>query len=329
MSFADGTESATGVEPFLGNTARHKAMTKLTSDDPPLLCLRLGGFLCFAGWAWVHFYWEGPYGILLWQDATYTLANRFGNSWDEFVGSGANDGFIQVWMARIGWIYLLGAILSLTVRQRSWLQMMVLISGSALLAALSYAKYLGSQQQLPMLVEHGGQILIPVVLVLALTAGVRHRATVIAAKVAVVMVFAGHGLYALGWHWPTPANFFGMTSIILHVDSETARTLLRIAGALDLLVCIGLFVPSLRLASTAYAAVWGLLTALARPVAGMSLALNYWGADQFVHEAVLRAPHFMIPLYLLFLWKKPSSTGTLATPTTLPQNPADPQTCVP
>ena len=43
-------------------------------------------------------------------------------------------------------------------------------------------------------------------------------------------------------------------------------------------------------------------TALARPVAGMSLSLNYWGADQFLHEAVLRAPHFLIPLYLFFLW---------------------------
>ena len=39
----------------------------------------------------------------------------------------------------------------------------------------------------------------------------------------------------------------------------------------------------------------------------MSLSLNYWGADQFLHEAVLRAPHFLIPLYLFLLWKKPAS----------------------
>lgn len=293
-------------------------MPKPTSDTTLLLCLRLGSFLCFAGWAWVHLYWEGPYGILLWRDATYTLAEQFGISWDEFVGSGANDGLIQVWMTRIGWIYLLGAILSLSVRQRSWLQMAVLIVGSGLLAVLSYAKYLGSQQQLPMLVEHGGQILSPAILVLALTAGIRHRMTVSAAQVAVVMVFAGHGLYALGYHWPTPANFFGMTSIILHVESETARVFLRVAGALDLLVCIGLFIPFLRRASAGYAAVWGLLTALARPVAGMSTDLNYWAADQFVHEAVLRTPHFMIPLYLLFVWRKSPSPDTLPTPTALP-----------
>lgn len=293
-------------------------MPKLTSDNLLLLYLRLGSFFCFAGWAWVHLYWEGPYGILLWQDATYTLAEQFGIGWGEFVGSGANDGLIQVWMARIGWIYLLGAILSLTVRQRSWLQMAVLMGGSGLLAVLSYAKYLGSQQQLPMLVEHGGQILMPAILVLALTAGIRHRVTVFAAQVAVVMVFAGHGLYALGYHWPTPANFFGMTSIILHVESETARIFLRAAGTLDLLVCIGLFIPLLRRASAGYAAVWGLLTALARPVAGMSTDLNYWAADQFVHEAVLRAPHFMIPLYLLFLWRKSPSPDTLPTPTAIP-----------
>ena len=57
-----------------------------------LLLLRIGAFCCFAGWAWVQFYWEGPYGILLWQDGSYALAERLGVSWEEFVGTGANDG---------------------------------------------------------------------------------------------------------------------------------------------------------------------------------------------------------------------------------------------
>ena len=91
-----------------------------------------------AGWP----YWEGPYGILLWQDFTYALADRFGISWDEFVGSGADDGFVQKWAARIGWLFLACGVLTLTVRKNSWIQMATLIGGSCLLTILSFAKYL-------------------------------------------------------------------------------------------------------------------------------------------------------------------------------------------
>ena len=81
-------------------------MNKPKPDSNPIFLLRLGTFLCFAGWTWVHFYWEGPYGILLWQDATYAFAERLGVSWDAFVGTGADDGLIQKWIAWIGWLYL-------------------------------------------------------------------------------------------------------------------------------------------------------------------------------------------------------------------------------
>ncbi len=307
--------------------ARRASMTQTKTDSLLLLFLRIGAFGCFAAWAWVHFYWEGPYGILLWQDGTYALAERLGISWEEFVGTGADDGFVQKWLARVGWLYLICGILTLTVRKKSSIQMAILIGGSGLLVVLSYAKYLSAQRQLPMFVEHGGQMLIPVILVLALAVGVRHRATVITATVAVIMTFAGHGAYALGYHWPTPANFNGMTTLILHVESGTARGILQVAGVLDLLVCVGLLipVPLLRRGAALYAVVWGFLTAIARPVAGMSMDLNFWGADQFVHEAVLRAPHFMIPLYLFLVWKKSPATDTLRNAAVVGKESAEPQ----
>jgi hypothetical protein len=269
-----------------------------------LYLLRLGTFFCFAGWTWVHFYWEAPYGVLLWQDSTYEIAHRFGISWDEFVGTGADDGLVQLWLARIGWLYLVCTVLTVTVGKRSWIQMTALMGGSGLLVLLSYAKYIQAQRQLPMFVEHGGQMLMPVLLVMALALGVRHRVTVITAVVAFIMTFAGHGSYALGF-WPTPANFYGITSVVLGVEYETAHAILRAAGILDFIVCLGIVIPYLRAPCALYAAVWGFLTAIARPVAGMSLSLNYWGGDQYIHEAVLRAPHCFIPLYLFVHWCGP------------------------
>lgn len=273
-------------------------------DTIPILCLRLAAFLCLAGWTWVHFYWEGPYGILLWHDSTYELAMRLGFNWDEFVGTGADDGLVQKWIARIWWLYLVATILTLTVGRRSRFQMVALVGASGLLVVLSYAKYVAAQQQPPMFIEHGGQMLIPILLVMALALGPRHRVTVGTALIALIMTFAGHGCYALGL-WPTPATFYAMIAVILDVDYDTSTVILRTAGVLDLLVCVGIFIPRLRRASVMYAAIWGFLTAAARPVAGMSWSLNYWGADQFLHETVLRAPHFLIPLYLFFLWGQP------------------------
>lgn len=275
----------------------------MLSERSLVLLIRLGAFLCFAGWTWSHFYWEAPYGILLWHDETYAFASRLGLSWEEFVGTGAGDGFVQKWVARTGWLYLACTVLTLTVRKGAWIQMAALVGGSGLLTLLAYAKYLGAQYQLPMFIEHGSQMLAPALLVLALALGVRHRVTVATAIVAVITTFAGHGSYALGL-WPTPSGFHGMTAVILHVEYPAARAFLHAAGFLDFLVCIGILIPVLRRQSALYAAGWGLLTAIARPVAGMSIDLRYWGADQFLHEAVLRAPHFLVPLFLFYLWRE-------------------------
>jgi len=282
-------------------------MTFPRSDALLSWILRLSAGLCLLGWAWGQLYWEGPYGILFWNESTYALAESWGMGWEEFVGSGANDGLVQNWLKWIGWVYLICAVVTVSVRRGARVQMAVLVAGTGLLTVLSYAKFLSAQRQIPMFLEHGGQMLSPVVLVVALSWGVRHRATVTLVIIAVIATFAGHGYYAIGW-LPTPGNFHAMTSLILGVEFETANAILRIAGVLDFIVCIGILIPAARHAAALYAVVWGLLTAIARPVAGMALDLNYWGADQYLHEGVLRAPHFLLPLFLFMLWRYPDET---------------------
>ncbi|MEZ6134230.1 MAG: hypothetical protein R3C53_04875 [Pirellulaceae bacterium] len=279
-------------------------MNPPNQDKLPMICLRLGTILCFAGWTWVHFYWEGPYGVLLWHDSTFELAARFGFSWEQFVGTGADDGVVQSWIARVWWLYLVCTLLAVTARKKAWIQMAGLVVGSGLLAIVSYAAYIRSQYQLPMLVEHGGQVLMPIILVMALILGPRHRFTILTAVVALIATFAGHGCYAIGL-WPTPGNFYAMTRLVLGVELPTAQILMRTAGVLDFLVCVSICLPYIRCIGAAYAAVWGFLTAVARPIASMSWELNYWGADQYLHEAVIRAPHFLIPLFLLSIWWRP------------------------
>lgn len=283
--------------------------------------LRWGAFLCLVGWSWSHLYWEGPYGALLWNDATFAFAQRLGVTWDRFVGDGDSAGWVQQLVRALGWLYVVLAVLCLTLRSRRWRSLVVLALGSGLLALMSYAKFVQSGHQLPMLIEHGGQALAPSLLGLALVFGPRHRVTVGVAIVALLATFLGHGSYALGL-WPTPANYYGMTSTILSVDHAAANAFLRVVGALDFLICIGIFIPLARRGCAIYAALWGFLTAIARPVSGMAADLNYWGADQYLHEAILRAPHFLIPFYLFLLWRADGTAKATARVADLERSPS-------
>ena len=180
------------------------------------------------------------------------------------------------------------------------------------MAAVAAAKYIKSEFEFPMLIEHGAQVLSPVLLVMALTLGMRHRATVNTAIIAILMTFAGHGLYAAGV-WPTPPTFIGMTRSIFGWDYNTTKIFLRVAGFFDFVVCCGMFIPTLRRSCALYAFFWGLMTAAARPIAGMSWDLNYWGADQFLPELVYRSPHWFIPLFLFLYWTFAESQKAAAT----------------
>lgn len=201
----------------------------------------------------------------------------------------------------VGWVFLLCAVWVPWVDGRSKWTPLWVVAASAALVLMSLAKYVGAQGQLPMFVEHGGQMLTPLALFLCLRFGASSPVTVAFGVVAVLATFAGHGAYAIGF-WPTPANYYGMTTAIFHWSESGTTFFLRSVGLLDYLVCVGLFVPRLRRASVLYAVVWGALTALARPVAGMSSDVRLWGADQYLHECFLRAPHFLLPMYLYFVW---------------------------
>ena len=138
-------------------------------------CLRLGTFLCFAGWAWAHLYWEPSYSSLLWSDATFEWFQNRGYSWEDFAGTGANDGLVQQAIRWIGWLFVAGAVLSLTARRKSWIQLGLLSCSSLVMLGVAIAKYVKAEFELPMLIEHGGQILCPLLLVLALSIGAPFR----------------------------------------------------------------------------------------------------------------------------------------------------------
>lgn len=263
--------------------------------------LRFGVAACFAGWAWQHLRWSVPYDAILWNpDHAGWVAGLLGVSWEIYVAEVVTDRRILFFGRAVGLVLAASAVVAVTARRDSLGQLTCLGVGGAVLTLASGCLYLDAGRVLATFVEHGGQMLSPVVLILALWRGPRDRWTVGVAVLAFWSTFAGHGTFAVGWT-PTPGDFYGLVTGILGLGENAADIFLKTVGVFDFAVCVGVLVPCLRCSCLAYAAVWGLLTALARPVAGMSFGASWWGADQFLHEAVLRAPHVSLPLFLLLV----------------------------
>ena len=104
-------------------------------------------------------------------------------------------------------------------------------------------------------------------------------------RVALFGEFLGHGILAL----LLKESFSDMIVSIIGVNLETAKLLLLIIGAGDVVVAIFALIYPFRLILL-WATIWGFLTALARPLSGQSI----W-------DFVERWANFGVPLALLFL----------------------------
>lgn len=121
-------------------------------------------------------------------------------------------------------------------------------------------------------------------------------------KVAVAITFVSHGLYAIGYY-PRPENFQTMVITILQVENTTAAWFLNLAGALDFLFAVLLFVPwkNIDLIAASYLTFWGVMTTLARVWAFVYWEFLAQSLEQWLHESVYRFPHFLLPFSLVIL----------------------------
>ena len=274
------------------------------ADLAAIWVLRLGVFGCFLGWAWQHLVWSAPYDAVLWNpDYAGRFATWLNLGWENYIAEFATDTRILITVRIVGFVYLLIAAASLVAKRSSLGSQSLLVLGSLMLACLFFCKYVESGYAIATFVEHGGQILAPISLLTALRRGIGDRWTILISVVGFWATFGGHGFYAIGFA-PTPGNFYGLVHAITGLDADISELFLKTAGVLDFAVCVGVLVPFLRRVSLAYAATWGALTALARPIAGMSVDAEWCGADEFLHEAILRAPHVALPLFLLIIFSR-------------------------
>lgn len=267
------------------------------------LLVKMAAVSVFLGRAWQHIRWDAPYRALLWDEAwmKVPVEATLGISWREYVSSNVVDAFIDGLVSATGWFYLLCALAALFIGRLGRVGRAILWIGAAnliFLAALyCKEKFLFIGQFFEYTLQWGA----PAMLAIISKAPEKEWSPrfVLAVKVAIALTFTCHGLYAVGFY-PRPGNFLEMVMNILPLNETGAIHFLNTAGALDFALSIALFLPGrFPLLALAYASFWGLATSIARFWAYFHL--EYWDSAllQWLHEAVMRLPHFLIPLALL------------------------------
>lgn len=255
------------------------------------------------GRAWQHIFWDAPYRSLLWDEELMAGAlQSLGIIWEEYITNPETDLWIRKVIKSIG-LYLLAAAAALYFIAKSKLARCLLGSSGILIFMLSLFYWKEHFYQVAQVMELAAQYCSPFILLAFLKNDYElSKQNDLFTRIAIALTFFGHGLYALGYY-PIPVHFMSMTMEILGTNEEMSILFLKIAGVLDILVCIGLFLPKRwRKAALMYALIWGALTALARIFA--NVYLDYFSATvmQWGHETLMRFPNFLLPLFLLWVY---------------------------
>lgn len=265
--------------------------------------LQLAAVLTLFGYAWLCFTGKAPLPVLYWNEQwlSSTVQILSGMSWEAYLASPATARFWQ-------WVeWGMGSLLALSAISVIGSKFIPRISAAFLFAGafiiLLFSVLYGFDKiffwaQTP---EYALQWGSPMLLAVGLLSKNKSR-ILTGLRIATAIIFAAHGLYALGLA-PRPGNFIEMTMSILPVSQSTAGHFLSLAGILDVVVAILVLLPfpKWQRAALFYMVFWGLLTTLARWVAHVHFDLPWWPQTflAWTPEVLIRTSHFLIPLALL------------------------------
>jgi len=269
--------------------------------------LQLSAFTVFLGRAWQHLYWDAPFRAFLWDEAWLSgfIEQWLSMDWETYITSMEVDKNISQSIKCFGILYLICAIITLFIKQlpRIFHHLLLLGAVGLLLLALLYCKerFFSVGQFFEYALQFGSPIFLW--WYVAQKQSILTEQFLLIVKIAIALTFTCHGLYAIGYY-PIPVQFLEMTMNILSVGEIEAKTFLTTAGILDFLVAIGIFSPwKWARLFLGYAIFWGFGTTIARVWANFNWEWLEYVLLQWLHESVMRMPHFLIPLAVYFAAK--------------------------
>ncbi|WP_139958507.1 hypothetical protein [Flavicella sediminum] len=264
----------------------------------------------FIGRAWQFIFWDAPYRSFFWdEELLKPLIESFCSiSWYAYVTSSSTDMFIDELVFYTGLLYAFAAVscLLLLKHNKKILKGIVLLGGINLVL-LSFLLMKDKFYEWAMFFEHSIQFGLPFVFLYALKSQPKNLLTI--AKLLIAVVFVSHGLYAVGYY-PVPGKFVDMVIHVFSFSEEKAKLFLLVAGGLDFILAIFIFVPKVAKYALSYAVFWGLLTAFARIVTGFQTDFMWQSIHQELHGTLFRLSHGLLPLLALLLENKKENTSS-------------------
>lgn len=268
--------------------------------------LQVGVLLLLLSRAWQYLYWGSPLRAVFWdEDLFSSFIERFGWTWSAWVGSPQAEQYVEHMTNALGIGFLIAAIGVPLFARRPKASRWLLVAGGLLCLLHALLDTKANFIRIGHFAELSLQWMSP--LLLAYLAYANHATTrfLLWVKIAIALTFIGHGLYAWGYY-PVPGHFQQMMISGFGVNNQQALFLLKLAGALDFIAALFLFIPNRKwaLIGLYYIIVWGFLTALARIWSHLFLTTSQDILVYWLPEASLRTVHFLVPLALLYWWRE-------------------------
>lgn len=272
-----------------------------------ILILRICCFMLFVGRGWQYYFWDAPFRTLLWNEGFMQgiVETFMGVSWHEYATDLSMDGKIK-WLVNLNAIFFFFmGIFSLWVKPIHKRLGKLLLLGSVSILFLVLLYFYSKYFAIGMLIEHGIQITVPTFLWLALFRTETLEKYFVYFKLAIAFTFVGHGMFAFGIH-PVPGPFIDMVINITGASEDLVRIFLKIAGSIDFIVGVTIFIPALQLYALTFNIFWGIATAFARILAHVDPDQMSFTSMQWACETLYRIPHGLFPLglYLLIVKSK-------------------------
>lgn len=272
--------------------------------------LKLSVFLIFFGRAWQHLFWDAPYRSFFWDERLLEpmVTSLFKMTWQEYATNPATDHFIQRIILGNGLLYLISAIATISIRTtiKNWQKICICLGGISLVI-LTILMTKEKFYRIAQFFEHSIQFGLPFFLLWYYNHQNQTQKGVLILKLLIGFTFFSHGLYAFG-AYPVPGKFIDMVIQIFGCSESNAITLLYIAGILDFIIAIIIFITKISAYALWYAVIWGLLTALARIVANFYWDFPLQSLHQNLYQVVYRLPHGLVPLLVIWYTKRTKKT---------------------
>ena len=282
--------------------------------------LQIAVVAVFLGRGWQHIFWDAPFRALLWDEHLMTgmVNDWLSMSWKEYVTSDRMDDRIQNIIKGFGYFYLLLAILTGFIKKIPDYLKWFLLIGSASLMFLAFLYMKSKFNVIGQFLEYSLQFSAPIFLYLIAAKKYSPDRLLPVLKAAIAVTFFCHGLYAVGYY-PRPMNFVQMTISTFGCAEEQAHAYLTMVAWLDFFVAALLFIPKslsknyriIQFIALCYCVLWGFMTTSARIIG--NFYPEFWQdvLAKWTPEALYRFPHFLIPLAVIFIYRKKGWLGLM------------------